>query len=184
MAITSAQYVDRVFYRVGKGQTEEQAGVTTAAIEAGLNQTLQGLAEMIASHKSAAKRSLLQNSFSFTLSSGEVSLTAQPTLMRRYIPVTGYLTLTGVTEPLQWLPHRRDLDHPPPLPDYQFYSLFDDKIRVVDSNGTASTGTALTIIGSYVPLISEVADELVDELVNLGVAQVLQSVDSEDETES
>lgn len=184
MSVTTAEYVERVFYAVGMGMDEEQAPVRRTAIEAGLDRALQELAEQIASHKSPAKRSLLQDTFSFTLSGGEVALTGEPTLMRKYIPISGYVTLTGVTEALQWLPHRRDLDHPPPLPDYQFYCIADDKIRVVDSSGTATTGTALSILGSYVPTISQVSDpELVDELVNIGIRQFTQGGEQVDESQ-
>lgn len=186
MAITTAQYVERVWYDLSKGNPEIQAGVYRSAIESALPQALNDLAELIAK-SDPPTRALLQSDFSFTLSSGEAVLSGNPTLIPRYIAQSGYVTLSGLTEPLCWVPHRADLTAsrlPSSQTDYNFYTVADGKIIVRTNTGAIPSATALTVMGSYVPTISQVPDgQLVDELVGIGVAIAREGQNKVEEAE-
>lgn len=178
MAITSAQYIAKVWYEISRGNPERDIKVYRVAIQAHQDRALRILADTIADAEEP-KRALLQSSFSFTLDgTGSSLLSNNSTVIPEKIPSTGYVTLSGITNPLLWLPYRLDLDNPPQLPDYQgtkgmFYTIFNNQIVVRDSQGNIPAQTALTVYGSYVPTIAQVPDLLVRDLVNIGVALVM-----------
>lgn len=177
---TTLTVVEKVFQRMGKGLSETELKMYRTSIEACLPEALTNLGEKVAMDPSPNKRSLLQTSFSFTLSSGSASLASSTTLLRKSIPVVGYVTMTSVTNQLQWLPFRRDLDNPPPLPDYYFYTIFNDTIIVRNHLAAVPSETALTLIANFIPTISQVDDELLDDLVAIIISMLsMQEPDAE-----
>lgn len=174
MSMTTAQFVEFVFLRLGGGKPEEQAGIYRAAIEASLSGALEQLAYDTAEDSNAARRGLLQKVFSLSAGSGTgvVDFTSEPTIIIRHIPSTGYVTASSLSDrPLQWVPTRQQLDNPPPLSDYHFYTIFANTMIIRSSAGTAPSGTpAITIFSSYIPTISQVPTELEGALVDIGVA--------------
>lgn len=169
MPTTLNEYVDKIFYRLSRGLPEREIGHYRSAIESTAQAALQDLADSVAASEEP-KRGLLQKSFPFTLSGGEATLSAETNLLISTIPLTGYVTLSGVTAPLQWLPNRLDLDFPPNIGDFVFYTLLDQKIIVRDATGAIPSPTALTIHGSYVPTFADIPNELVDDdLIKIGL---------------
>jgi hypothetical protein len=178
MAITLDDYVDEVFFQLGRGRAEKDAMLYRSSIYALSNNALRLLADSIA-QAGPEKRVYLQKNFNFTLSGGAVSIPLTSTIIPEWIPSAGYVTLSGITNPLLWLPYRSDLDTPPPLgsdftfPQGGFYTLFGQTVIVRDVTKAVPTQTALSINSIFNPLISEVPDDLVKDLVNIGVSLVL-----------
>ncbi len=179
MSLTIDTYVEKVFQQVSRGLSQDTINVRRAAIEAGLDLALLELAEEV-SESQPPYRTLLQKSFVFTLSSGQVSLATEPTLMVDTIPATGRVSLTGVTEDLQYVPHYQDLVKFPQswAKDYTYYSFLGNTIYARTSTGAVPTATALTIYSSYIPTLSEVSGvrRLENHLIKIGVALVTSSI--------
>lgn len=162
--------MEKVWQAVSKGNPSADAKIYRTSIEAMVGVALQTLADRVM-EEGLEKRALLQKSFSFTLSGGATSIiSSNSTLLIDSVPQSGYVLLSGITDPLCWLPERADLNHPPALPDFTFYSIFGGQILVRDYTGAVPSATALTVYGNYVPTISEVPDpQLVDDFIAIGV---------------
>lgn len=166
MPITLDQFVERVFYNIGTGAPEQQAGVSRAAIEASLPSCLTRLGQRVADDEDPATRARLQKPFSLTLTSGDVACDA--TIVTSRLPGS-YATLTGTSYPLLWVPFYRDLISPPPLSEFYFWTMHEGKIKVRTSTGAVPASTNFVVVANYVPIISEVPDEVVEDLIEIGV---------------
>lgn len=178
MSLTKDNYIDKVYYAYSHGQPQPNSGVISAAIEADLPRALQRLADTTAADDGVCH--LLQKSFtSLTLVGGSSivgsSVATPSTLLTSEQARARYvLTLPGVTNPLQRLWQVEDLFQPPSMLDYYFYALSSGRIVVVNSSGVAPSETALTLVGNFVPLITEVPDELSDNLIDHGIALIAE----------
>jgi hypothetical protein len=136
-------------------------------IEGGLNYCLQQLADHAASHDEIRAR--LQKTHSITLTSGVATLPT--TLLTSPVAIDYYLvTLANTNNPLQFLPNLHDRYNPPSHIDYLYYTIGNNQITVFNYQGTVTSETALTVYGSYVPLITEVPDVLSDDFAAIGIA--------------
>ena len=171
MALTTDQYIDKVYYAWGHGQPQANAGVISAAIEADLPRALQRLADITA--KDPALAPLLQKSFSLTLTSGVVTLDAT-LLTSKEARQRYFVTLVGVTNPLQQLWNREDLFNPPNQRDYFFYTISAHTMVVRKYDGTTPTDTTGSLVGSYVPTVGQVPDELIDNIIDIGVSMIAE----------
>ena len=179
MAIDLNNYVEKVFQRIAKGKPSATVGHYRSAVESTVDAALKIMADAVADSPDPVKRALLQKDFSYTLSGGEAVLSTNPSLITNTIPSVGYVTLAGVTQPLQWLPFRLDLDFPPPISEYTYYTIIDNKIVVRSSSGAIPSGTALTVHANYIPTLAEVPDELTDDdLVTIGL-QIAMGLDAQ-----
>ncbi len=177
---TEAAYTDTVWYRISKGAPQAPSGLWRSAAQATLPNALQRLADQVAADPFLFP--LLQREYAgLTLIGGEVSITSintvGPTLLvsddarRRW-----RLTMTNVPFALEYVPNRTDLDNPPPIQDFYYYTVFNDLIVVRDYTGTAPVETDLQIFGNYVPEITNTVfddGELFDNLIDIGVALTL-----------
>lgn len=181
MSITATEFISRLSYRLER----EAQGMefTPETLETYLPVSLQRLGQRVAEDRSIGVKARLQKSFALTLSSGDVALSAS--MVTEVLPGS-HLTLTGTSQPFCFIPQFQDILNPPPLSDYFFWTIHEGKIKVRKSDGTAPSGTSLVVYTNYYPLISEVPDEFVDDLIDIGVevakeGMVPQAVESEAE---
>ena len=184
---TVRDYVNVVWNRVTKGKPQMQSEVWRSAVESTLSNALQRLAQRVAGDE--ALYPLLQEVFDFSLTGfGDQTIdvinTVNPghTLLVSHAARRHWRLVSvggGPRFSLKYLPHRRDLDNPPPTPDYHFYTVHDGRIIVRDSDGNIPTDyTEIQLFGNYVPIISDQVfsnGELFDDLVDIGCAIIQES---------
>lgn len=173
--MNSAQYANRVFQRLSKGNPQGEVKILRSAIENQLPQALQRLADEVAAN--SKERVRLQSLFPLTLggagTAGEEPLPS--TVVTNKSAIEGwYVRMSGVPNELQYLPNRRDLDNPLSALDYYYYTLFNGALVVRDANGNIPAETALSLYANYTPTISQVPAELEDNLINCGVQVALE----------
>lgn len=176
MSISTLEFIARVGKRIEPDAplSPEQA----EAVEKLLNAALQRLGQTVSDDADQKVRALLQKSFSLTLSGGEIALdsTMVPTGLG-----DAYVSLSGVTEPLQYLPYYQDVLNPPNLSDYTYYTVSHNKFVVRDYTGAVPSATSLTVNNAnYIPAISQVPDALIDDLIDIGVDLYMESLNPSD----
>ena len=172
MAISQLEFISRVSYRLEqRGQGRK---FTPEAVESLLSAALLQLGERIASDPNPALRARLQGTFTATITGGIADLSPFTTLKIGHI-ATGYVTHPNINTAMQYLPNRTDLDNPPNLSDYYYYTIFNNSVIAVDNTGAAVPNGAITIVASQNPSLPQVPDSLVDRLLNIAVGLALEN---------
>lgn len=182
---TTDQYVATVWQRISQGKPQPQVGVWRSAIQSTINAAMQRTAGRVAGD--VGLHPLLMHEWSITL--GAAGTAGQdpinnlsPVLLlseaaRRWWRVT----MTGIRFPLKYRPNITTIENPPPIPDldYMYYTFFNQNIVVRDFQGNVPTQVDLQLFGNKVPAISDPAfdGELFDDLIDIGVAIILESND-------
>ncbi len=172
MAISIAEAVERTFYRMSPGVSESEGKVYRFQIESWIPDALRRLGDSIADDYMNADRSLLTKTFPVTITSGVGPL--DPAVNVRTIPRWGVITVaTGTTDttfPLQYLPHLQDLDLPRSL-EFEYYTIHGGtalaSIFIRKGDGTATSIATVSLRCGYYPTITQVPDQLTDNLVDL-----------------
>lgn len=169
----TAEFVDKVFYRIGRGNPQAKIGLYRPAIQAIESQALQRLADKVASDPDSYE--ILQQQYALVLVAGEISLLGlNPTLLHSTQARKHWrITMTGVTNPLKALPNRCDLDNPPPISSYYYYNVFKGLLTVRKSDKTVPAETGVQLVGNYVPTLTDTSlgatGELSDDLIDIAL---------------
>lgn len=176
--MNTAQFIDRVFRRVGRGKPQAEIGIYRNAIQSIMGQALQRMGDRIAKDKYSY--TILQREYDLTLTNGVVQINnlTPPLLLSKEARRHWYVTMSGAPASLKPLPSIVDLKNVP-ITGGTFYTVFNGQLVVYDAGGP-TTGTDVQLVGNYVPLISDPAfddstGELGDNLITIGVALILEA---------
>lgn len=170
MALSTLTYVDNVFYRIGKGAPEEQAGIWRTSIEASLPDALKKLAQVAVGSE---WRSLLENDYSLTISGSSASFSAQTDLLPESIKVCNHITHSSVANRFRILDQVTDLDYAASISDsiLAFAAIGANAVHFRYPAGSL-TGT-LTVRAVKIPTLGTLPNQLDDRLVDVGVSLFL-----------
>lgn len=186
MGIKIAEVAEPAFNRLPGPPTEEAKKVYLYQIEKSIiPQCLQNMAEL-ARDNDFRYRQWLTKSYTITVSAGKYPLSAQTDLLQDSIPNA---TVThpdsvrgdGSLRPLQYVAKPSEITYPQPGPDYFYYTIQNQTIRVRDNQGKLDTMTGnLTIEDAvFQPTVtndgvsSTLPNQLLDELIAM-VVQVCE----------
>lgn len=180
-AVTAtAIYSDSVWYRISKGAPQPEMKLWRAAVQSTRDAALQRLADRVAADPSLY--TLLVHEYPLVLVAGEVSIaTLTPVLLVSEGSRKNWrVTMTNVRFPLKYRENRSDLDNLPPTQDFYFYTIYNGKLVVRMPPSDIPNETAVLFAGSSIPLINDptldpTTGELYDNLIDIGVALVMES---------
>lgn len=174
--MTKREFANTVWLRLTKGRSQKATGVFRSSLESIIPAALQRLADRVSADD--ALYTLLYRTYTgLTLDgTGAVTITGQSPTPLLSIAARKHwrVTMTGVRFSLQFLPDLHHLSNPPQLLDRYFYTIFAGQITVRDGSGNIVPETDLQWATSFVPaLITDVNDQLTDNLVDIGEALAL-----------
>lgn len=183
MGITIAQVAESVFNRLPGPPLEEAKEVYLYQLEGSMiPECLAGMASK-AVDGDYRYRQYLTKAYTIAVSLGKYPLTAETDLRIESIPnatVTHALSIRsdGSLRPLQYVAKPSELLYPQPGPDYFYYTIENQTIRVRTNEGAVDTMTGnLTIEDAvFEPIVTQdgvatsLPNQLFDDLVALVVA--------------
>lgn len=178
MGIKIAEIAERAFNRLPGPPLEEGKQVYLYQIESAIiPECLQNMAE-IARDGDFRYRQWLTKEYTITAAAGKYPLTAETDLLIESIPnatVTHPLSVRsdGSLRPLQYVAKPSEITYPRPGPDYFYYTIQNQTIRVRDNEGVVDQMTGnLTIEDAvFQPVVtadgvgSTLPNQLLDELI-------------------
>jgi hypothetical protein len=177
--ISADTYQAKVWYRLTHGLPQPESKIWRSSVEATLPDALQRLGDRVAADPGMYVT--LQASSVVTLGTSgtageEFVNNFSPTLIlstaaRSHWSVDMTINGTGVRFGLVPRVRFHDLINLPNQPDYYFYAVQREKIRIRYFDGSIPSGTLVcTIWGNIVPTVGmQISDELADNLSDIGI---------------
>jgi len=182
--MNASDYSLHVFEVISGGKPDSVSPALRSSIELGLPEALSELAGRV---YRSGRRAILEKTYSGTLTSGAVDLTAGAFADLWFVSLkTAYVTYpvaNGVV-PIEFYENSRDIDLPGVAGLYRS-TLRGNAYLVRDENGDAPPNATVTIVASRIPVIAELAALNLDQdIIEIGAARTLRGLRGEIEDQA
>lgn len=174
--MNAAEYALRVYQAISGGKAEADSPALRSAIELGLPDTLNEVAERV---YNSPRRAILEKTYTGSLVSGAIDLSVGAFADLWYTSIkTAYSTypVSNGVIPIEFYENPRDIDLPGVAGLYRA-SLRGNSYIVKDENGQVPADATVTFIASRIPAVGDLAAlNLNGDAIEIGAARTLRGL--------